>query len=65
VSVSWWRDWSALVALVVAVVVVAFTVGWTTADDAWRDQQPSCPTEDACYPEYEDGRWTIIEGERP
>jgi len=65
VSVAWWRDYSELVFLAVAVVFVAFLLGWCAADDSWRDRQASCPTEDACYADYEDGRWTIIEGERP
>lgn len=26
---------------------------------------PHCPQEDSCYPDYQNGAWTIIQGERP
>lgn len=39
-----------------AALLLAFTLGYASADDA-----PSCPTEDSCTVDYEDGRWTVTE----
>jgi len=58
--VRFWRDYVEMAVIAAAVLYVAFWLGTTMCPD-----RPHCPTEDSCYPEYEDGRWTIIEGERP
>ena len=46
------------------VVIVMFTI-----DDIAAGRKyivvPNCPAEDSCYPEYFQGEWYIIEGERP
>jgi len=47
----------AMTVLFILGVVVGFNLG--------SGPMPSCPQEDSCYADYQNGHWTIIEGDRP
>lgn len=56
------RNDNAFLAVILFVCILGFALGYWSAQVRYN---PSCPTEDSCYPSYENGRWQIIEGERP
>ena len=49
-------------AYVVVFALLALFIGYGVLRLA--DVIPHCPYEDSCYPEYENGEWHIVEGER-
>ncbi len=52
-----------LISLLFSAACLAFLLFFVGRPES--DSQPYCPTEDSCYVEYNDGHWTVIEGERP
>jgi hypothetical protein len=52
--------------LFIGMLLLPIIVGlYRLADDYSVIAIPNCPTEDSCYADYTNGRWSIIEGERP
>lgn len=49
------------VAYIAAALALAFCVGLLTGRAEAAAEQPHCPSEDSCRPDYRDGRWHIIE----
>lgn len=56
------KQFNSFLAALIFVCILGFALGYLAATIRYN---PNCPTEDSCYADYENGRWTIIEGERP
>jgi hypothetical protein len=53
-----------LLRLIIGAACIAIGVGGQVGSSVEKQTQPYCPQEDSCYPDYHNGSWHIIEGNR-
>jgi len=51
-----------VIPVIVLFMLWGFIFGYIVAEK--RYEMPNCPTEDSCYPDYANGTWHIIPGQR-